>query len=264
VSADEAFVKQVGADLDGTGTATNGSSVGRVSTPGKPRIVVADDEVHIRDVVRGYLEAEGFEVLLATDGIEALRLAREQHPDLVVLDVTMPGLDGVEVLRQLRTTSDVYVIMLTARAEEVDKIVGLSVGADDYMTKPFSPRELVARVKAVLRRGRGAPNAANSEVLAFEDLTIDVARREITRGDTPVELSALEFDLLVALASAPGRVLSRRQLLEQVWGWDFFGDERVVDVHIRSIRRALGDPADAPRLVGTVRGVGYRFLGSAR
>jgi DNA-binding response OmpR family regulator len=232
-----------------------------VTASAKPRIVVADDEMHIRDVVRGYLEAEGFEVLLAADGIEALRVALEGRPDLVVLDVNMPGLDGMEVLRQLRTASDVYVIMLTARAEEVDKLVGLAVGADDYMTKPFSPRELVARIKAVLRRSRGTDPVGTAERLTFDGLTIDTARREVTRNDTSVELSALEFDLLVALARAPGRVLTRRQLLEQVWGWDFFGDERVVDVHIRSIRKALGDPADAPLLIGTVRGVGYRFLG---
>jgi DNA-binding response OmpR family regulator len=235
-----------------------------VGSSAKPRIVVADDEAHIRDVVRGYLEAEGFEVVLAADGTEALRVALESSPDLVVLDVTMPGLDGVEVLRQLRTSSDVYVIMLTARAEEVDKLVGLAVGADDYVTKPFSPRELVARIKAVLRRARGSEPPNVSELLAFDGLAIDLARREVRRNDTPVELSALEFDLLVALARAPGRVLTRRQLLEQVWGWDFFGDERVVDVHIRSIRRALRDPADAPLLVGTVRGVGYRFLGVAK
>lgn len=238
-------------------------SVSTVSTTAKPRIVVADDEAHIRDVVRGYLEAEGFEVVLAADGNEALRVALESRPDLVVLDVTMPGLDGMEVLRQLRTASDVYVIMLTARAEEVDKLVGLAVGADDYMTKPFSPRELVARIKAVLRRGRGSQPAVSAEQLTFDGCTIDTARREVTRNGTRIELSALEFDLLVALARAPGRVLTRRQLLEQVWGWDFYGDERVVDVHIRSIRRALGDPADAPLLVGTVRGVGYRFLGVA-
>ncbi len=235
-----------------------------MSSSAKPRIVVADDEAHIRDVVRGYLEAEGFEVVLAADGTEALRVARESSPDLVVLDLTMPGLDGMEVLRQLRTASDVYVILLTARAEEVDKLVGLAVGADDYVTKPFSPRELVARIKAVLRRARGPEPLDTSERLTFDGLMIDTARREVTRNDRPVELSALEFDLLVALARAPGRVLTRRQLLEQVWGWDFFGDERVVDVHIRSIRRALGDPADAPLLVGTVRGVGYRFLGVAK
>jgi len=222
---------------------------------------VADDEVHIRDVLRGYLEAEGFEVVQAADGNEALRVVREHHPDLVLLDVGMPGLDGIEVLRQLRTESDVYVIMLTARTEEVDKLVGLAVGADDYITKPFSPRELVARVKAVLRRARDTTATTSEEQLVFKGLTIDLPRRALTRDGVPVDLSALEFDLLVALARAPGRVLTRRQLLEQVWGWDFFGDERVVDVHIRSIRRALGDPADAPQLVGTVRGVGYRFLG---
>ena len=222
---------------------------------------MADDEVHIRDVLRGYLEAEGFEVVQAADGNEALRVVREHHPDLVLLDVGMPGLDGIEVLRQLRTESDVYVIMLTARTEEVDKLVGLAVGADDYITKPFSPRELVARVKAVLRRARDTTATTSEEQLVFKGLTIDLPRRALTRDGVPVDLSALEFDLLVALARAPGRVLTRRQLLEQVWGWDFFGDERVVDVHIRSIRRALGDPADAPQLVGTVRGVGYRFLG---
>ncbi len=222
---------------------------------------MADDEPHIRDVLRGYLEAEGFAVVQATDGNETLRVVREHHPDLVLLDVGMPGLDGVEVLRQLRTESDVYVIMLTARTEEVDKLVGLAVGADDYITKPFSPRELVARIKAVLRRGRGTAATTPGEQLVFRGLVIDLPRRALTRDGVPVEMSALEFDLLVALARAPGRVLTRRQLLEQVWGWDFFGDERVVDVHIRSIRRALGDPADAPQLVGTVRGVGYRFLG---
>jgi DNA-binding response OmpR family regulator len=235
-----------------------------VSTTTKPRIVVADDEAHIRDVVRGYLEAEGFEVVLAADGNEALRVAAEGRPDLVVLDVTMPGLDGIEVLRRLRTVSDVYVIMLTARAEEVDKLVGLGVGADDYVTKPFSPRELVARIKAVLRRARGAEPSIDAERLTFDGLIVDTARRDVTRNGVSIELSALEFDLLVALARSPGRVLTRRQLLEQVWGWDYFGDERVVDVHIRSIRRALGDPADDPALVGTVRGVGYRFLGTPK
>jgi DNA-binding response OmpR family regulator len=234
-----------------------------VSTTETTRIVVADDEAHIRDVVRGYLEAENFEVVLVGDGSEVLRVVREYHPDLVVLDVMMPGLDGVEVLRQLRRESDVYVVMLTARAEELDKVVGLSVGADDYVSKPFSPRELVARIKAVLRRGRSTEPTKHTERLMFEGLTVDLARREVIRDSRPVELSALEFDLLVALARAPGRVFTRRQLLEQVWGWDFFGDERVVDVHIRSIRRALGDPADAPELIGTVRGVGYRFVGGA-
>ncbi|MFA5883300.1 MAG: response regulator transcription factor [Acidimicrobiia bacterium] len=235
-----------------------------MSVAGKPRILVADDEAGIREVVGRYLEAEGYDVAFAHDGAEALSLARAHEPDLVVLDVMMPGLDGIEVLRQLRAESDVYVIMLTARADEVDKIVGLSVGADDYLAKPFSPRELVARIKAVLRRSRGTASVDGGDRLVFDGLEIDPVRRETTRDGRPVTLSALEFDLLTALARAPGRAFTRRQLIEKVWGWDFYGDERVVDVHIRSIRRALDDSADAPEIVGTVRGVGYRFLGRPR
>ena len=226
------------------------------------RVLVVDDEARIRGIVRRYLESDGFDVAEAKDGDGALSRVRDWHPDLVVLDVMMPGTDGLEVLRQLRTGSDVPVILLTARSEELDKLIGLSVGADDYVTKPFSPRELVARIKAVLRRGRGASAGDNVEKLVFGTLEIDVVGREVQRDGAPVELSALEFDLLVALAQAPGRALTRRQLLERVWGWDFYGDERVVDVHIRSIRRALGDNADAPELIGTVRGVGYKFLGA--
>ena len=225
------------------------------------RVLVVDDEDRIRGIVRGYLENDGFEVAEARDGEAAIRIARDWHPDLVVLDVMMPVTDGLDVLRQLRTRSQVPVILLTARAEEVDTLVGLSVGADDYVTKPFSPRELVARVKAVLRRG-GSAAVEPRDRLVFDGLVIDVDAREVQRQGRSVELSALEFDLLVALARAPGRVLTRRQLLEKVWGYDFFGDERVVDVHIRSIRRALGDSAETPALVGTVRGVGYKFLGA--
>jgi DNA-binding response OmpR family regulator len=235
-----------------------------VPVPTKPCVLVADDEARIRDILAGYLEADGFELVLAGDGEEALLRARERTPDVVVLDVMMPGLDGVEVLRRLRAESDVYVILLTAKSDEVDKVVGLSMGADDYVTKPFSPREVVARVRAVLRRTRSAEPSAAGERLEFEGLTIDIPRREVTRRGATVVLSALEFDLLVALARAPGRVLTRNQLLQQVWGWDFYGDERVVDVHIRSIRRALGDRADSPELVGTVRGVGYKFLAGSR
>jgi len=235
-----------------------------VTGPRKPCVLVADDEERIRDIVRSYLEADGFEVVSAADGDEAVRLTRERAPDVVVLDVMMPGLDGVEVLRRLRAESDVYVIMLTAKSDEVDKLVGLSVGADDYVTKPFSPRELVARIRAVLRRTRTPERSAVDERLEFDDLVIDTARREVVRHGDVIALSALEFDLLVALARAPGRVLTRSQLLQQVWGWDFYGDERVVDVHIRSIRHELGDSADAPELIGTVRGVGYRFLPAER
>lgn len=232
------------------------------------RVLVVDDEPQIRAVLRAYLEAEGFAVTDAATGADALRLATDQDdpPDLVLLDIGLPDLDGLDVLTTLRRKSDVYVILVTARAEEVDRIVGLSVGADDYVTKPFSPREVVARVRSVLRRARPAAGAAGAAepapdpVLRFTGLTIDPERREIVVGGCNVTLSSLEFDLLVALASSPGRVFSRAQLLERVWGYDFYGDERVVDVHVRSIRKILGDDAGSPRLIGTVRGVGYKFL----
>ena len=227
------------------------------------QILIVDDEPQIRTVLRAYLEAEGFAVSEAGTGADALHRLRTSEPDLVLLDVGLPDLGGLDVLAKVRATSDVYVILVTARAEEVDKIVGLSVGADDYITKPFSPREVVARVKSVLRRLRDpeAPEASGEEgVLRFDGLTIDQPRREVTASAGPVELSALDFDLLHALASSPGRVYSRAQLLERVWGYDFYGDERVVDVHVRSMRSALGDDAAAPRIIGTVRGVGYKFL----
>ncbi len=225
------------------------------------RVLVVDDEARIRGIVRSYLESDGFEVAEAGDGEAAVPMVADWQPDLVVLDVMMPGTDGLEVLRRLRTSSDVPVILLTARSEEVDKLVGLSVGADDYVTKPFSPRELVARIKAVLRRG-GAPPADTTDRMTFAELTIDVDAREVERHGQSVDLSTLEFDLLVALARAPGRVLTRRQLLEKVWGYDFYGDERVVDVHIRNIRKVLGDSANDPELIATVRGVGYKFVGA--
>jgi DNA-binding response OmpR family regulator len=228
-----------------------------------PRVLVVDDEEQIRTIIRRYLEADGYAVSEATDGETGLRLARELDPDLVILDVMMPGIDGIETLRRLRSESGVYVIMVTARADEVDTLVGLSVGADDYITKPFSARELVARVKTVLRRARTTIPAESEGRIVVGDLVVDAARREVTRDGTPVELTTLEFDLLHALARSPGRVFTRRQLLEQVWGWDFYGDERVVDVHVRAIRRALGDSADDPEVVATVRGVGYKLLAGA-
>jgi DNA-binding response OmpR family regulator len=224
------------------------------------QVLVVDDEPHIRTVLRGYLEAAGFAVTEAADGESAVQAVRKAPPDLVLLDIVLPGIDGLEALRQLRTFSDVYVILVTARAEEVDKLVGLGVGADDYITKPFSPREVAARVAAVLRRDRGA-RADPKAMLRFDGLEIDSGAREVRAGGREVSLSALEFDVLSALAGAPGRVFSRRQLLEGVWGYDFFGDERVVDVHIRSLRARLGDEAASPRLIATVRGVGYKFTG---
>jgi DNA-binding response OmpR family regulator len=225
------------------------------------RVLVVDDEPHIRTVLRGYLRADGFEVEEAGDGEAAMVQMRGNPPDLVLLDVMLPGIDGLEVLRQLRTFSDAYVFLVTARAEEVVKLVGLGVGADDYVTKPFSPREVTARVKAVLRRDRGG-RTGEDVALRFRGLTIDLVGHEVESNGVSVMLSSLEFDLLAALAGAPGRVFSRAQLLERVWGYDFYGDERVVDVHIRSLRARLGDPAADPRLIATVRGAGYKFVGS--
>jgi DNA-binding response OmpR family regulator len=225
-----------------------------------PRVLIVDDEPHIRTVLRGYLEADGCEVMDVGDGATALAALRADPADLVLLDVMMPGIDGVEVLRQLRTFSDVYVILVTARAEEVDKLIGLAVGADDYVTKPFSPHEVTARVRAVLRRDR-AVRAGGEGPLVFDGLSIDRLGREVRVNGSAVVLSSLEFDLLAALATAPGRVFSRVQLLEQVWGYDFYGDERVVDVHVRSLRARLADDATDPHLIATVRGVGYKFIG---
>ncbi len=222
-------------------------------------ILVVDDEAPIRKLISSYVEAEGWAVRTATTGVEAVAGVREHHPDVVVLDVVMPELDGVEALRQIRAFSDVYVIMLTARAEETDRLIGLAVGADDYLSKPFSPRELVARIKAVLRRPR-ADRPTADVVLGTGELEIDTDRRLVRLSNDVKETTALEFDLLVALAEQPGRVFSRRQLLERVWGWDYVGDERVVDVHVRNLRKALGDDATKPRWIGTVRNVGYRFL----
>ncbi len=232
-------------------------------------VLVVDDEKQIRAILRAYLTAEGFAVQEAATGAQALHLLATDPADLVLLDIGLPDLDGLEVLRTLRRTSDVYVVLVTARTEEVDKVLGLGVGADDYVTKPFSPREVVARVKAVLRRmrpdidgpaGQTGPRQPDDNVLRFDGVVVDAARREVRVDGIPAGLTALEFDLLVALASSPGRVFSRAQLLEKVWGYDFFGDERVVDVHIRGMRKALGDDASAPRIIGTVRSVGYKFL----
>jgi two-component system alkaline phosphatase synthesis response regulator PhoP len=223
-----------------------------------PRVLVVDDEESIVDLVSSYLTGEGFQVESAIDGATGLTKARTFRPDVVVLDIMLPGLNGIEVLRQLRSESSVHVLMLTAKADETDKIVGLSVGADDYMTKPFSPRELAARIRAILRRGRGS-EPDQHRILTFRNLRIDPARREVWNEETSIELTTLEFDLLHALASYPGRVLTREQLLERVWGADYFGDDRVVDAHIKKLRHKLGDDASRPRFIQTVRGIGYKF-----
>ena len=221
------------------------------------RILVVDDEENIRALVATYLKNDGYDVVTAATGEEAVDKVASASPDLVILDVRLPGIDGFEALRRIRRDSDVFVIMLTARTDESDTLIGLEVGADDYVTKPFSPRELVARVRAMLRRTRGETRV--DQAVPFEGLTVDESRREVLVDGTPASLTALEFDLLAALASAPGRVFTRRQLIESVWGWDFYGDERVVDVHVRNLRKALADAADSPRFISTVRGVGYKL-----
>ncbi len=223
------------------------------------RVLVVDDEPNIRAVLRGYLEAEGFAVSEASDGEQALASMESAPVDVVLLDVLLPGIDGLEVLRRIRTLGDTFVVVVSARTDEVDRLLGLGLGADDYITKPFSPREVVARVRAMLRRGRANP-AADS-LLRFQGLEVDRAGRVVTGPGGQVSLSNLEFELLLALAEAPGRVFSRQQLLERVWGYDFFGDERVVDVHIRNLRAKLDDDASEPRLIATVRGAGYKFVG---
>ena len=223
------------------------------------RILVVDDEAPMLELVRGYFEAEGMDVITAADGPSAVDLIREHSPDVVVLDVNLPGFDGFEVLRRARTFTDAYVIMLTARAEEIDRIVGLSVGADDYLIKPFSPRELVVRVKALLRRPRVSQEEGRTDVLERGELRIDRPKREISLRGLPVVVTTMEFDLLSTLAGDPGVVFSRQKLLDRVWGMDYVGDDHVVDVHLGNLRHKLGDDATSPTFIETVRGVGYRF-----
>ncbi len=226
-------------------------------------ILVVDDEQPIVDLVASYLLAEGYTVHRAFDGPSALALARTVKPDLVILDVMLPGLDGVEVCRRLHQETAVYVLMLTARTDEVDKLIGLSVGADDYMTKPFSPRELVARVKAMMRRARASlDKTVERPVLQFDTLSIDPERREVKSHGSLIELTPREFDLLYAMASYPGRVFTREELLQRVWGPDFAGIDRVVDVYVGTLRRKLEE--GGPPVVQTVRGVGYKFVGGPR
>ena len=220
------------------------------------KILVIDDEPSIVNLVTAYLKPEGYEVHTAMDGPSGLKAARVFKPDLIILDLMLPGMDGIELLSRLRRESEVYVIMLTARTEETDKIVGLSVGADDYVTKPFSPRELTARVKAALRRIQtGAGSRSETSVYSFRRLRMDVGARTVSVDENPIELTAIEYDLLMALVENRGRVLSREKLLEKVWGGEYFGEQRVVDVHLGHVRQKLG----RDDLIVTVRGVGYRF-----
>ncbi len=219
------------------------------------RVLVVDDEKPLVGVITSYLEREGFEVVQAYDGLTAVERARIDDPALVLLDLMLPGIDGIEVCRQIRQFSDAYVIILTARDDEVDKVVGLSVGADDYLVKPFSPRELIARLRAMLRRPR--QSLQSSESVEVGDLVIDLEARTVTLAGDPIDVTRTEFDLLAALVNKPRAALSRRNLIDDVWGQDWYGDEHVVDVHIGHLRRKLGDDASEPRYIRTVRGVGY-------
>jgi DNA-binding response OmpR family regulator len=223
------------------------------------RALVVDDEPPLVQVVSGYLTREGFDVVTATDGESAVAAAQRDGPDVIVLDLMLPGIDGVEVCRRVRAFSDAYIIMLTAKADEIDKLVGLSVGADDYLTKPFSPRELVARIRAMLRRPRVAEADSRPDVRTFGDLQIDPTAREVRIAGQAVELTRTEFDLLDVLSAHRRTAFSRHQLLERVWHGDWYGDDHVIDVHIGNLRHKLGDDATHPRYIRTVRGVGFRM-----
>lgn len=230
-------------------------------SPTKKRALVVDDEASLASLIAGYLERDGFEVHQAFDGPSALTTARAVDPDVIVLDLSLPTLDGIEVCRQVRTFSECYVVMLTARTDEVDTLIGLSVGADDYMTKPFSPRELLARIGVMMRRPRRSSAALEPPAapVRIGGLTIDVLAREVHVDSQPVPLTRTEFDVLATLARRPRVVFTRRMLIEAVWGENWVGDEHLVDVHVLHVRQKLGDTVDAQRFVRTVRGVGYRI-----
>jgi DNA-binding response OmpR family regulator len=227
-----------------------------MSSPAVPRVLVVDDDTALAEVVARYLRREGFDVDYAADGATGLERALATLPDLVVLDLMMPGMDGFEVCRRLRESTNLPVVMLTARGEEHDRIAGLDLGADDYVTKPFSPGELAARVRAVLRRATAAPPPA--AVLAGGGLAIDTLAHQVRRDGSPVDLTTKEYDLLVCFLSNPGKAFHRAELLETVWGWSI-GDTSTVTVHVRRLREKIEDDASAPRHLTTVRGVGYRW-----
>jgi two-component system, OmpR family, response regulator ResD len=226
------------------------------------RILIVEDEATVAEVVARYLARDGYKVRRVADGAHAIAAVDDFHPDLVILDIMLPHRSGMEICRELRAGGNTPIIMLTARDEETDKILGLGFGADDYVTKPFSPRELVARVKAVLRRAAGAPaEGAVREVIRAGDVEIDTATRRVTRGGVAIDLTAKEFDLLAHMAAHPGRVYTREHLLRDVWGYDYFGDDSTVTVHVRRLREKLEPDPARPRYVTTVWGVGYRFEG---
>ena len=223
-------------------------------------MLVIDDERPLAGIVASYLSKAGFDTALAFTGPDGVRSAQELDPDVIILDLGLPGIDGIEVCRQIRLSSDCYILMLTARADEVDKLIGLSVGADDYLTKPFSPRELVARVNTVLRRPRRQAHGTQAAPpREFGRLRVDAEGRDVWVDDQPVGLTRTEFDILDALSARPNTALSRRQIIDAVWGAGWVGDDHVVDVHVANLRRKLDDPPADPRYILTVRGVGYRM-----
>lgn len=224
------------------------------------KVLVVDDEVPLTGVVGSYLEREGFDVAVAHTGPDAVDRARADSPVLIVLDIMLPGFDGIEACRQIRQFSDAYIIMLTARDEEMDKVLGLSMGADDYLVKPFSPRELIARVRAMLRRPRAGSDNDTTELYTIGTLTMDAQGRTLTLDGSEIELTRTEFDLLAAMMAHPRAVLTRRKLIDAVWGPGWYGDEHVVDVHIGHVREKIGDAAAEPRFIRTVRGVGYGMV----
>lgn len=232
-----------------------------------PTILVVEDEKSIQTVVRTYLESAGYHVVLTDNGPDALTLAHQVEPDMIVLDLMLPGMDGMEVTARLREHSDVYILMLTARSEEADRVAGLRMGADDYLVKPFSPRELVARIEAIFRRSRGPFTsfegrrqiAPESNVLRFKHVSIDPERYEAQTATKRLDLTTTEFKVLLELARHAGRVLSREQIIDLVWGHDFYGTDRVVDVYVGQVRRKL-EKATGKTLIQTVRGVGYKFV----
>jgi two-component system alkaline phosphatase synthesis response regulator PhoP len=222
------------------------------------KILVVDDEPEIVKLVRAYLEQAGFSVVTAAEGQEALAVFRHEYPNLVILDLNLPGMDGLDVCRALRRTSDVPIIMLTARIEETDRLIGLELGADDYVVKPFSPREIVARTRAVLRRAEGEP--VSPDILNSGDLSLDLVRRTATLAEEVLDLTTMEFDLLTLLVMHPGQVFTRIQLLERLQEHAYLGYERTIDVHIKNLRKKLRDDPKNPHFIGTVRGVGYHFV----
>ena len=225
------------------------------------KVLVVDDDVKTVGLIRLYLNRDGYQVLTAYDGVEALRLARESYPDLIVLDLMLPDIDGFEVCRTLRHESDVPIIMLTARTTDQDKLTGLDLGADDYVTKPFSPKELAARVRAVLRR---LPGERGPEEITHGELSMDFTKHEAFFAGRPLALTSVEFRLLGVLAKEPGKVFSRASLIEEALGYDFEGFDRTIDVHIVNLRRKLEPDPSHPRYIKTVYGVGYKFVGGER